>query len=126
MTSLNESTLDELAPLWHYDPWWLLKDERFESEWAVPILKSTNCADAFERQPADLLFSTCLTQLRMVRFPVPAESQEDRRYRPEMLPAREMPAFAHMEQRATGWHLDPWWADPKAAAVFATSARPRQ
>ena len=106
---LEEHVVEQLAPLWHYDPWWLLTDERFASEAAVPILKQTNCVDRFEQEPADLVFSACLSGVRKVKFARPSEEYQTKLFCPDMLPPRE---FAQSEDRGAttpGWHLDPFW-----------------
>jgi len=106
---LDEDVMDQLAPLWHYDPKWLLSDARFESQAAVPILKLTNCAEAFGQQPADLLFSVRLTNLRKVSFLVPTRDFQSRGFRPEMLPTRGPTRIPGVETRDAGWQLAPIW-----------------
>ena len=42
---LNDaSTWDEarVADLWHFDPWWVLGDQRYQGHGSVPTLRSTN------------------------------------------------------------------------------------
>ncbi len=44
-TDLHDCELDELdrvRDLWHFDPWWELKEERYAGHPGVPTLKSTN------------------------------------------------------------------------------------
>jgi hypothetical protein len=44
----NEFTgahFDQLRELWHYDPWWILKEPQYCDHWAVPQFKATNCVD---------------------------------------------------------------------------------
>ena len=106
---LDERIADQLAPLWHYDPWWLLKGRRFEFESAVPTLKRTNCVDSFEEPPADLLFSLDLKAVRKVRFHVPSKEYKSHRFRPEMLPRREQVRAPVAESKTGGWRLDPLW-----------------
>ena len=109
IVALDEALTDQLAGLWHYDPWWLLKDAVFHGQAAATILQSTNCADAFDRQPADLVFSSCLTNLRTVRVPQSTQECESKRFQPEMLPAREPTPCSGTQTRGTGWQLDPIW-----------------
>lgn len=109
LLNLDEDVVDQLAPLWHYDPWWLLKDARFESQAAVPILQLTNCAESFDQPPADLLFSPRLTNLCKVRFPVPSKEYESHRFTPEMLPTRDPTRSPGVQTRGVGWYLDPMW-----------------
>lgn len=126
---LDEEVIRQLGPLWHYDPWWLLKDERFSSHEAVPILKQTNCVGAFIQQPVDVGFRADLTSLRNVRYEVasnPVEEkvsgylngtiagmaiekeQETRPFRPGMLPVRETTGCT-VSARQRGWQLTPFW-----------------
>ena len=107
--TLDEFVIDQLAGLWHFDPWWLLRDERFRDNAVIPILQSTNCAEVFDEQPASLLFSGCLTELRKVRFAAPSENYENRQYCDEMLPLREPTPLAGRKTRSAGWRLAPVW-----------------
>ena len=40
----DASTWDEarLADLWHFDPWWVLGEQRYQGHGSVPTLRSTN------------------------------------------------------------------------------------
>jgi hypothetical protein len=39
----DASMVDEsFEDLWHFDPWWVLRDERYQGHGAVPALQSTN------------------------------------------------------------------------------------
>ena len=106
---LDEQVLEQLAPRWHFDPWWLLRDARFEDQAAVPILVRTNCADCFEQSPNDLLFSGRLTRVRKVSFLVTKPECTLQRFRREMLPIRTLDPTTFRAPRAEDWVLDPVW-----------------
>lgn len=109
-TPVDDLTVDPLAPLWHYDPWWLLKDKRYDDQAVIPILKATNCAESFtDQQPSDVLFDLALNRLQKVRFPAPSESHEHKRFNEEMLPLREEVCADKPAPRG-GWHLVPIWS----------------
>ncbi|MDP7017531.1 MAG: hypothetical protein QGG36_17140 [Pirellulaceae bacterium] len=106
----DEHDIDRLGRLWHYDPWWLLKDVRFASLPATPILKATNCVDSFEERPQDILFSICLSRLNKVRFSVPASEYKTKRFEASMLPKRSAPPRSEGGSNSdSGWRLDPHW-----------------
>lgn len=106
---LVDDAIDLLAPLWHYDPWWLLRAARFESERTVPTLTNTNCADSFDEKPADLLFNARMTKVAKVQFIVPAEHYKNKAFQPGMLPPRELAEPPRSQRESAGWHLDPLW-----------------
>ncbi len=106
---LSDETIDELAPLWHFDPWWLLKDPRFDGLWFIPVLKQTNCADAFEQRITDVSFSPTLTHVRRVSVAADQPETHSKRFRPEMLPARETEPMQKDATGKAGWVLDPFW-----------------
>ncbi len=101
--------IDRLAELWHYDPRWLLKDQRFESHSAVTALQLTNCADSFERQPSDVLFNPRLTAVNKVQFRALADNYEKKPFQSDMLPNRETRQSQRTPALSPGWHLDPMW-----------------
>jgi hypothetical protein len=108
---LDEYVVDQIATLWHFDPWWMLRDERFEDSAVIPILETTNCVEAFvDQQPYNLLFSADLTELLKVRIAVPSENYQYKHYCDEMLPMREpRESSACRKRRPAGWYLDPVW-----------------
>ena len=46
---ITAENLKSVETLWHYDPWWMLDNDRYAGHRAVPILKATNCADQLRR-----------------------------------------------------------------------------
>lgn len=105
---LSDRVLRQLATLWHFDPWWLLTDERFEDHDAVPVLKKTNCVDEFSGEPKDLVFSGSLQKLRKVSYPVVTQETTSRPFLPGMLPDLESEDRSDDADRI-GWVLDPVW-----------------
>ncbi len=53
----------QLKQLWHYDPWWLLKEPDYRNHWAVPQLKATNCVDLMPKVKM-LHYTLDLTRIR--------------------------------------------------------------
>ena len=110
LEQLNARLLDELARLWHFDPWWLLADERLQNEAAVPILKRTNCVDIFSKRVSGLFYRRCLDRLVWI-----SERSKDgmtiKVYRPEMLPNREETTSSPGAHRPARWVLSPFWAE---------------
>ena len=98
--------------LWHYDPWWVLREECFRSHPAVPVLKATNCAGVFLKPVYGCYFNRDLSRL----IGVAAQGKDasglaivDRtfvRFKPDLLPTRRSPVPA---SAAAGWRLDPTW-----------------
>ena len=108
LEQLNARLLDELGRLWHFDPWWLLADARFQGEAAVPLLKRTNCVDVFSKRVSGMFYRRCLDRLVWV-----SERSKDgmtiKVYRPEMLPNREELTASPRAHRPVGWVLSPFW-----------------
>ncbi len=103
---LGPDRLERLAPLWHYDPWWLLKHERFAFVSAVPTLKATNCVGSFSRPPTDLCFGRDLRDVKTVIYCDGAQEHQTERFQPGVLPERNAPEST---RERPGWKLDPFW-----------------
>lgn len=113
LCDINVDSAAALARLWHFDPWWVLREACFEGHWAVPILKATNCVSAFLEPVRGCYFSHDLSRLKRVttrrkihpRFPtfdpivVP--------YEPELLPEKPVPGGP--APRVNEWTMDPFW-----------------
>ncbi len=104
---LGRERVERLAPLWHYDPWWLLKDERFANESAVPTLKATNCVGSFSRRPCDLCYTRDLRSVVTVIYDEGTQEYKTERFKPELLPKRAVAQST--AEPAQGWQLDPFW-----------------
>ncbi len=109
----DASTWDEarFADLWHFDPAWVLGDQRYQGHGAVPTMRSTNIPGhdptvsgiAFDR---DLGRASYVVSKR-------GGSVRVRRLTPETLSAMARSRrAAHERPRApvvTGWQLRPFW-----------------
>ncbi len=98
--------------LWHFDPWWVLREACFEGHPAVPVLKATNCAGAFLKPIYGCFFSRDLS--RFVGVTTKSRSHSglsalDYTYRPfspQLLPEERPRA---RPPQSSGWTLDPFW-----------------
>lgn len=67
LTPLSEGdTLEQLAQLWHFDPWWVLRETPFASHFATPVLKATNCVERLPAQTRSLVFDPSLSRVHGV------------------------------------------------------------
>ncbi len=102
--------------LWHYDPWWVLRADRFHDHPAVPALKATNCAGGFLKPVYGCYFSRDLSRLVGVTTKARTHtglSALDTTYRvfsPELLPEKSSLAGPPRPPRpAKEWTLEPFW-----------------
>ena len=102
---------DALAHLWHFDPWWVLRQDRFASHPAVPVLKATNCVPALGGRRAHLTYRRDLTRLAWA-FHKSGNSQVWSRWSADLLPSESPARVAqrHRSASAAVWTLDPPWA----------------
>lgn len=111
VADLDRQTSEGYAHLWHYDPWWVLREPRYEGHPAVPALASTNCVSSFELENGKVvgaLFDRALERLTHVTVKT-GDGQTWVRYQPEMLPSRAGGAEAPLPGRGD-WTLDPIWS----------------
>lgn len=104
-----ESAYD-LSDLWHFDPWWLLREEPFRDMAITPPLKRTNCVTEMERTTA-LYFRPDLSQVSSHLF---LDEQNQARFgslKEVGLPSRE--SLEMPRRKRAGWRLSPFW-DRKA------------
>jgi len=95
---------------WHFDPWWVLKEEPYVSHRMAPGLKVTNCVGRGKRKVSMLYFRRDLSR---VSFYTARESNSVgiNRWNNDLLPdppvaiATPCPAKA----RCPAWVLDPMW-----------------
>ena len=109
----DASTWDEarLADLWHFDPWWVLGEQRYQGHGSVPTLRSTNIP-GYDSTVSGIVFDPDLGRASYV-VRTSGESVGVRRFTPETLAtiARQRRA-AHERPRAAvvvGWQLRPFW-----------------
>lgn len=95
----------DLAGLWHYDPWWVLADERFAGHPAVPALKETNCAARF----TSMVFAGGLDRVEKAVVDGRLEP-----WSPDLVPLRGHPRVVPFEPRVPMvWRLRPRWERPR-------------
>lgn len=122
---LRDSDLDAasgIADLWHFDPWWELRDDRYSGHSLVPTLKATNLV-AYDESITAVHFSTTLHSVTYIGFGK-VEDFKLKRFRPKLLDTakaeRKVAAAsrdnaprhasdAASSSRPTGWRLRPFW-----------------
>jgi hypothetical protein len=104
----NEERFEEL---WHFDPWWVLGDERYHGHGAVPGLQSTNIP-GYDPAITDIVFDRDLERASYVAR-VSAESLSIRRFTADTLAAMAQRRHATLDRprraAAVGWRLRPFW-----------------
>jgi hypothetical protein len=114
-TDLSDASIwddEHFDELWHFDPWWVLGDERYRGHAAVPALQGTNIP-GYDPTVTDIVFDPDLGRPSYVAR-VSAESMSIRRFTVATLSAvtqkrqsaRERPPVA----AAVGWRLRPFWS----------------
>jgi hypothetical protein len=115
-TDLNDaSTWDEdrFEDLWHFDPWWVLGDERYQGHGAVPGLRSTN-VPGHDSTVSGVVFSADLGRASYVMKKA-GESAKVRRFGPDTLAGvarRRRTAHERPRAAVVGWRLRPFWRFP--------------
>ncbi len=105
---LSDDNIEALLPYWHYDPWWMLKEPRYEdNQWAA-ILPATNCVGDFAPGVKGLLFSGNLLRVRWVTSKTTDGCRTDR-FRSSMLPEYNRVRPRNVRTQRTGWQLAPFW-----------------
>ena len=106
---LSEDGLEELAGLWHYDPWWVLNARRYRKLWAVDELKATNCVHKLTVDVKTLWFRRDLSRSNWVE--VRSHSEYNlQRWKARLLPDPPASADHRGRQGAATWRFDPVWA----------------
>lgn len=114
-TDLDDASMwdeDRRQDLWHFDPWWVLGDERYQGHGSVPGLRGTNIP-GYDSTVSDIVFSADLERASYVVKKGSGHSTKVRRFTPDTLAAiaRRRQA-AHERPRASvvgGWQLRPFW-----------------
>jgi hypothetical protein len=104
----NEERFEEL---WHFDPWWVLGNERYHGHGAVPSLQSTNIP-GYDPAITDMVFDRDLGCASYVAT-VSAESLSIRRFTADTLATMAQRRHARLDRprraAAVGWRLRPFW-----------------
>ena len=113
-TDLNDASMwdeDRFEDLWHFDPWWVLGDERYQGHGAVPALRSTNIP-GYDPTMSDIVFDADLGRASYVARS--SESFSIRRFTAHTLAAlatRRRAALARPRgAAAVGWRLRPFFS----------------
>ena len=105
---LSDDNIETLLAFWHYDPWWLLKDPRYEdNEWAA-VLPGTNCVNDLPAGVKSLLFSGNLLRVRWV-ISETKEGYRTDRFRSSPLPEYNRVPRTEARIQRSGWQLAPFW-----------------
>jgi len=110
----DASTWDEerFEDLWHFDPWWVLGDERYHGHGAVPALRGTNIP-GYEPTVSGLGFDPGLGRPKYV-VSRSADSASVRLFTANTLAAAaRRRRAAHERPRGgvvSGWRLRPFWS----------------
>jgi hypothetical protein len=113
-TDLSDASMwdgERFEDLWHFDPWWVLGDERYQGHGAVPALRSTNIP-GFDPTVSEVGFDPSLGRASYV-VRRSAESVRIRRFTADTLAAVARRRRAADERPvgavAVGWRLRPFW-----------------
>lgn len=131
LPTINECDIGIVERLWHYDPWWVLADERFRNHWATPVLKDTNCVEDLTVHLISVWFRSDLGRLNWVWL---KEGQREYTIRPwnalYLDPGRQTPVRSgtrigarrtHSRPLRPEWQLAPIWEDgfpPRTSPTF--------
>ena len=116
-SDLNEASMwDEarLDDLWHFDPRWVLGDERFHGHGSVPALQRTNIP-GYDTKMTGLTFSPDLGRAAYVVGASGASKRPSRFTRDTLAAAGQRRRATPVRSRrdvATGWRLRPFWRAP--------------
>ncbi len=101
----------DFEDLWHFDPWWVLGDERYHNHGAVPALRSTNIP-GFDTRISNVAFDASLGRASWV-VTGSGDAARLRRFSAQTLSViaqrrRAAPARSR-SVAAIGWRLRPFW-----------------
>ena len=111
---LNDASMwdeERFEDLWHFDPWWVLGDERYQGHSAVPTLRSTNIP-GYDSTVSGITFDPDLGRASYA-LKKSGDSVHVRRFTADTLAAMvRRRRAAHERPRgpvAVGWRLRPFW-----------------
>jgi hypothetical protein len=116
-TDLDDASMWDEAhfeDLWHFDPWWVLNDERYQGHAAVPALRSTNIP-GYDPAISGIVFDPDLERAAYVikGSRHSGHSGSVRRFTTDMLTAyagqRRAAQPRPRSAAAIGWRLRPSW-----------------
>ena len=106
---LSAGGVAALGEVWHFDPWWMLADRRYDRSEVAAILKTTNCFEQLSKTGKRLFYRWNLCRAGWI------VTMEKGTVRPGPLLADLLPAgpprlaTAPTVARAGVWVLDPFW-----------------
>jgi hypothetical protein len=114
---LNDASMwdeERFEELWHFDPWWVLGDERYQGHGAVPALRRTNIP-GYDPTVSEIVFDSSLARaayakkrsgqsVRVQRFTSDTLSSIARRRRAALERPRPV--------AVAGWRLRAFWRCP--------------
>jgi hypothetical protein len=126
LKSHSNFTGAQLDQLYHYDPNWILSNERFTTFGAKKRITQSNCVDYLEKKVRHLLFSRDLSSLE--HFVMKSGyAQMHRTIAPETLlgpiplPRPGKPDGASAPDAPVGWQLNPIWNAWSSFKTFSKS-----
>ena len=106
---------ERFEDLWHFDPVWVLGDQRYQGHGAVPHLRSTNIP-GYDQTMSGIAFDPSLGRASYVMRQRSGESVSVRRFKADTLAAATKRRRAAYERPrgavAVGWQLRPFWRFP--------------
>ena len=112
-TELRDALPDDqrLEELWHFDPWWVLNDERYRTHDAVPAIRRTNIP-GYDTTLQRVRFAPDLAKVAYVVVGS-GDSQAIRRFNTGLLTpsvhARPRVPVRPPDDRPIEWRLRPFW-----------------
>ena len=64
LEALTRHSVERIEDLWHFDPWWLLAEKRFDALEVTPLLKATNCVEKFRWRAKRVAGADCRKRQR--------------------------------------------------------------
>ena len=114
IADLNDASMwdeERFEDLWHFDPWWVLGEERYHGHGAVPALRNTNIP-GYDPKISEIVFDRGLERASYV-VTAAGHSVHVRRFTASTLAAlagqRRASQTRSRPSAAVGWRLRPSW-----------------
>jgi hypothetical protein len=105
---------ERFEDLWHFDPWWVLRDDRYHGHRAVPALQTTNIP-GHDPTISGFVFDSSLGRASYVSRGS-GDSASAGRFKADTLAAAAKRRRTAPERlrgaAAAGWQLRPFWRFP--------------
>ncbi len=107
---IRKTQMREIERLWHFDPDWILNEERYSAHWAKDALQNTNCVNRLPDKSA-LTYSRDLSRVRWIGYEDAVSGPVILGWDPTRLPIRPPRLNVRLWRKPSpGWVLDPVWA----------------